>query len=246
MMLWDGQSEETTRCLWTNEMTQEASQLSEFLFGPLSTKEGRLRRARVARVGFYHDSTLVPPDPRPHEPITISVRVGADVAVEEARLLYSTDGTLPADSQGSTSKSIPMHRTAIEWDTLQWCYLETWSAEIPGQPDGTHVQYLIQGTTPTGNVIYSPTFDTSGSLLTDNLDDFDTRFLEHLNRLDRPRIYGFYVDHEEIPVWLPEAVIYQIFVDPLHPTRVQSSPHPQTAEVSMAGRQRASRPNWII
>lgn len=198
-------------------MTQEASQLPEFLFGPLSTKEGRLKRARLARVGFYHDSTFVPPDPRPNEPITISVRVGADVAVEVVTLFYTVDGTLPSDAQDSASTRAPMQRTATEWDTLQWCYLETWSAEIPGQPDGTHVQYLIQGTNPTGNVIYSPTFDTSGSLFVDNLDDFDTRFLEHHNRLERPQIYGFHVDHEEIPTWLREAVIYQIFVDRFAP-----------------------------
>lgn len=198
-------------------MTQETSQLSEFLFGPLSTKEGRLRRARLARVGFYHDSTLDPPDPRPHEPITITVRVGADVAVEEVTLWYTTDGTLPSDTQGSTSTRVPMQRTAIEWDTLQWCYLETWSVEIPGQPDGTHVQYLIRGTTPTGDVIHSPTFDMGGPLFAENLDDFDTRFLEHLNRLERPQIYSFYVDHEEIPTWLREAIFYQIFVDRFAP-----------------------------
>ncbi len=198
-------------------MTQTVPQLPEFLFGPLSTKEGRLRRARLARVGFYHDSTLDPPDPRSHEPITISVRVGADVAVEEVTLFYTTDGTLPADALGSASTRVPMQRTAIEWDTLQWCYLETWSAEIPGQPDGTHVQYLIQGTTPAGNVIYSPTFDMSGPLFADNPDDFDTRFLEHLTRLERPQIYGFYLDQEEVPTWLREAIIYQIFVDRFAP-----------------------------
>jgi cyclomaltodextrinase len=198
-------------------MTQEARQLPEFLFGPLSTKEGRLRRARLARVGFYHDAMLDPPDPRPHEPITISVRIGADVTVEKVTLFYTADGTLPSDAQGSASTRVPMQRTAIEWDTLQWCYLETWSAEIPGQPDGTHIQYLIRGTTPTGNVIYSPTFDMSGPLFAGNLDDFDTRFLEHLNRLERPQVYGFYVDHEETPVWLREAIIYQIFVDRFAP-----------------------------
>jgi glycosidase len=122
-----------------------------------------------------------------------------------------------------------MHRTAIEWDTLQWCYLETWSAEIPGQPDGTHVQYLIQGKTPTGKVINSPTFDTSGPLFADNLDDFDTRFLEHLNRLERPHIYGFYIDREEIPVWLREAVTYQIFVD-------RFAPNPGAEFATPAGR----------
>jgi len=131
-----------------NEMAQEAPQLSEFLFGPLSTKEGRLRRARLARVGFYHDSTLDPPDPRPHEPITVSVRVGADVAIREAKLFYTTDGTRPLDLQGSTTTSLPMQRTAIEWDTLQWCYLETWSAEIPGQPSVSLVAGSEQSTHP--------------------------------------------------------------------------------------------------
>jgi glycosidase len=145
------------------------------------------------------------------------VRVGADVAIEEATLYYTVDGTLPTITQDVPSARVPMQRTAIEWDTLQWGYLETWSAEIPGQPDGTHVQYLIQGITPTGGAIYSPTFDTGGPLFSRSPDDFDTRFLEYLSRLDSPQMCGFYVDHDEPPVWLQEAIIYEIFVDRFAP-----------------------------
>lgn len=201
-------------------MTQEGAtgtRMPEFLFGVLSTKEGRLRRARLSRMGFYHDSVLDPLDPRPGEPITISVRVGADVVVEAATLFYTTDGTAPSDGQESACSRLPMQRAGVEWDTLQWCALETWSAEIPGQPKGTHLQYLIQGTTPKGTIIYSPSFDLEGPLFRDSRDDFDTRTLEHLGRLDRPQIYGFVVDEEAIPTWLREAVIYQIFVDRFAP-----------------------------
>ena len=189
----------------------------EFLFGELSTKEGRLRRARLSGYGFYHDSILHPPDPKPGEPITISVRVGVDVDVKKVTLFYTTDGTTPSKTRESACPHVSMQRTKIEWDTLQWGALETWSAQIPGQPAGTHVQYLIQGTTPEGKKIYSPTFNMKWFLSNDIRDDFDTRTLEHLSRIDPPQIYGFIVDEEVIPSWLDEAIIYQVFVDRFAP-----------------------------
>jgi len=207
-----------------NAMTEESAsdvKVPEFLFGDLSTKEGRLRRARASRFGFYHDPILQPLDPKRGEPITVSVRVGVDIDIKEASLFYSKDGTSPSDSQDAACPHISMQRTGIDWDTLQWCVLETWSAQIPGQPAGTHLQYLIQGTTPEGKVIYSPTFDLDSPLFNSDRDDFGTRTLEHLSRIDSPYIYGFVVDEQVIPTWLDEAIIYQIFVDRFAPAARQ-------------------------
>ncbi|WP_413162220.1 glycoside hydrolase family 13 protein [Capilliphycus salinus ALCB114379] len=197
-------------------------QLPEFIFGHLSTKEGRLKQARTTRVGFDHDSALHPHDPAENQAITISVRVGVDIAIKAVTLYYTTDGTLPQVPSANPDRdphlfSIPMRRTEIQWDTLQWGYLETWTAEIPGQPKNTHIQYLIQGMTNTGTIVYSPYFDTAARELTDNLDDFDLPFIKKQARKNSPQIYGFYVDNETIPTWLREAVIYQIFVDRFAP-----------------------------
>ena len=76
------------------EETIESPELPEFILGTLSTKEGRLKRARIGRIGFYHDSALDPPDPKAGEPVTISVRVGAEIAVELLKQLPSPVGDL--------------------------------------------------------------------------------------------------------------------------------------------------------
>ena len=69
--------------------------LPEFVFGTLSTPEGRARRARSAGFGFYHDATTEPPDPQPGVPITVAAQAGAGVAVEAATLSFTVDGSAP-------------------------------------------------------------------------------------------------------------------------------------------------------
>ena len=197
--------------------SQPAGQPLEFIFGPLSTREGRLRQARLARLGFVHDSILEPADPGPGQPIRITARAGADIAVEAASLFYTTDGSPHTDAPGSASTRLPMQRTGLEWDTLGWCYLERWTAEIPGQPGGTQVQYLIRGTAPGGQAIYSPSYNTQAPAFVQSAADFDPKVARQLARQPSHQVYGFVVDEEPIPAWLHDAVIYQIFVDRFAP-----------------------------
>ena len=112
--------------------------LPEFIFGTLSKKEGRLQQARMSRVGLYHDGTTKPLDPRENESITITVKLGIDVNIKALNIYYTTDGSLPEVSKKNDNSNqkllkIGMKRTEIEWDTLQWHYLEKWEGEIPPQ-----------------------------------------------------------------------------------------------------------------
>jgi hypothetical protein len=68
---------------------------TEFIFGSLSTAAGRVQRARTLRVGLQHDAVLCPIDPRPDEPIKITVRAGLGAALKTATLCYTIDGTHP-------------------------------------------------------------------------------------------------------------------------------------------------------
>jgi len=191
-------------------MTVNAANLPEFIFGQLSTPKGRLNRVNTLKLGLSHD--FLPLDPKPNEPIKISVHVGAEVGVKSITLYYSTDGTIP---DSLTANSLSMQRTEIQWDTLQWCYLETWSAEIPGQLQGTYVQYAIKAITNTGRDIGCPYVDEAA--LKSLGDSFDQTFLKRLENSPSPQIFGVYVDEESIPTWLQEAVIYQIFVERFAP-----------------------------
>jgi len=194
-------------------MTANSSQLPEFIFGTLSTSQGRLQQVCTQALGLRHDHTY-PLDPLPEQPITIKVKGGNKLAVKSLTLFYTTDGTTPSIE----SISIPMERTELKWDTLQWSYLETWSAVIPGQPQGTHIQYLIQGITITGELIYCPYVDLEAVKASAESDNFDIASLEQLWRRPYPQIYGFYVDREIIPQWLREGIIYQVFVDRFAPS----------------------------
>jgi glycosidase len=192
-------------------MEKESHRLPEFIFGKLSTEKGRLESVKSQKWGLNAELCLYPLDPQANEPIEIRVRVGGDVAVKSVILHYTTDGTLPKvdiNQIDSSTKIIVMERQKIEWDTLQWFYIEEWFATIPEQTQGTHVQYLISAITTTEQVIYSPYFPNL------NLTDSSlTRF----NQKNQAQIYGFYVDSEIIPLWFREAVIYQIFVDRFAP-----------------------------
>ncbi len=102
----------------------------EFVFGHLSTPEGRAARAQMAHEGFYHDLLLEPADPQPGQDVTIAARAGAHVTIDAATLHYTTDGAHPVPGQPNTH-SVPMQCTGVDWDTLTWSYGERWTALIP-------------------------------------------------------------------------------------------------------------------
>jgi cyclomaltodextrinase / maltogenic alpha-amylase / neopullulanase len=196
--------------------------LPEFVFGPLSTVEGRARRAASAGFGFYHDGILEPLDPRPGEPIIVTARAGTGVAIQTATLSYTVDGSRPETPAESTAEAatshLPMARTTVTWDTVGWRYVERWTATIPGQPAGTHVRYLISALTATGETIYTPHFDLNAAEFAANPGAFDVSFFQRVARNGSPQLYEFNVDEDTIPAWLREAVIYQIFVDRFAPS----------------------------
>ena len=184
----------------------------EFTFGPLSTVEGRAQRSRSQGVGLQHHNRIEPPDPLPGQPVTITIQAGAGVAIRSATLLYTLDGSHPRRSSPATIET-PFLRTALNWDTLSWSYLETWKAEIPGQGEGTLVQYQVVAETIDGREIPCPFINDDNLQAGGRLESLDLRYLHRLQRDPEPPIYAYRVDSLEIPDWLREAVIYQVFVD---------------------------------
>ncbi|MFN8475671.1 MAG: alpha-amylase family glycosyl hydrolase [Anaerolineae bacterium] len=192
----------------------------EFIFGAMSTEAGRTRRARTQSLGFIHEITPSPADPRPGEAITLKVRVGSDVAVKSVALTYTTDGSPPKLSDptpDSPSICVAMARSRIVWDTLSWGFVEEWAATIPPQANGVWVNYVISAVTDADQLIVSPYFRLEGQGSRENLDTHFMRQMERRARNGQPQTYGFQVDEEIIPQWLREAVIYQIFVDRFAP-----------------------------
>ena len=197
-------------------MDLHSDEAAEFIFGPLSTAEGRVQRARTLHVGLQHVDLLRPIDPRPTEAITISIRAGLGMTLQAATLHYTIDGTLPEWNTLSTLR-LAMQRESSQWDTLTWSYVEMWCAIIPGQPAGTRVRYTITATTSAGEAISCPHIDVSAPELRAHPDAFDQRYIHRLLRNPAPQVYEFIVDDLAIPHWLRTAIIYQIFVDRFAP-----------------------------
>jgi hypothetical protein len=148
--------------------------LPEFIFGALSTEEGRLRQARLERAGLVHPVQQLVLAPEPGEEMTIRARVGAELAVAAMELRYRTVSASDAWWAQTNAPAIdpvaaaagpvgevvvPMARTRLDWDTLAWGYGEEWSAPIPGQPAGTAIFYTIHATTVTGTPLACPHLD---------------------------------------------------------------------------------------
>ena len=71
-----------------------------------------------------------------------------------------------------------------------------WQGQIPGQVDGTLVQYRIEGwrSYAEPNSVWSREM---------NLD----------RTVERPALYGYWVDNQTVPAWAHEAIVYHVFVD---------------------------------
>ena len=92
-------------------------------------------------MGLFHDCVLIPAIPKENDSIEIRVRAGAEIAVKRMTLYYRTGNTaFQSPFDWEDAMSLAMKRFEVEWDTLQWCYLEQWRAIIAGQPQGTFVQ----------------------------------------------------------------------------------------------------------
>ena len=75
--------------------------MEEFIFGTLATDELKLVHHRAARRGVHHRHDLIPRDPNPDQPVTLTVTVGPDVVADGVACYYTTDQCEPAGTDHS-------------------------------------------------------------------------------------------------------------------------------------------------
>jgi hypothetical protein len=102
--------------------SQPPADRPEFIFGALSTEDGRLREVRLERAG---------------QEIPIRVRVGAELAVAAMEGRY---GVIPLRAKDRPEppkeERLAMALDHLAWNTLSWGMGQEWSACLPGQPAG--------------------------------------------------------------------------------------------------------------
>ena len=154
--------------------------MKEFIFGTLSTSEKRLEYLREQRRGLRHDYRLAPLAPVDGRPVTITVTAGLDSSISQVRCLVVEPEKL----------EIPLSITRIEWDLLNWGYIQFWQCNLPPQPAGTIVRYTIEAKSS-------------------NKDEPELA--------DGGAVFSYYVGDPAPPDWASQAVIYQVFPDRFYP-----------------------------
>jgi len=193
------------------------------VFGTLATDELKLVHHRAARTGLQHGHDLSPRDPAPGQPVTLTVRVGPDLAAEHVACYYTLDSSQPTGAHGvaSNGQVLMLEQAEVVWDTLVWGYVTKWKAALPAQPEGAVVRYHIGAWAGDGPETFADWPDVQTAAEQAAHAFFTGRSLPDVPLGDPSRGHTFtcHVDRLGPPAWAREAVIYHIFVDRFYPGR---------------------------
>jgi glycosidase len=183
----------------SNQPVDSPTVMQDFVFGALESDANTLAAERQRWSSLRHHYAIDPLDPQPGQPVTLTVTVGRDALVERVTAYVSTDGSQPAGAQGQATNgfAVELQRVETRFQFIYWDYAEVWQGQIPGQPEGTHVRYVIEGWLDGASL-------WSNELRIDGTSEVKTT-------------YGYTVDRFQTPAWAHEAVVYQVLVDRFAP-----------------------------
>lgn len=180
-------------------MNDSPTVMQDFVFGALESDANTLAAERQRWSGIRHHHAIDPLDPEPGQPVTITVTVGRDVLVERVTAYVTTDGSQPAGVRGVASNgfAVDLQRVETRFQFIYWDFAEVWQGQVPGQPEGTHVRYVIEGWQGDASIWSNePRIDGTSEAMT---------------------TYGYTADRFHTPAWAHEAVVYQVLVDRFAP-----------------------------
>lgn len=180
--------------------------MEDFVFGTLATDNLKLLHHRARRRGIQHAYQIEPRDPKPDEPIILSVTLGPDLAA--LRVVCHLNGEL-----------LDFEKKETVWDTLVWGYVETWALTLAGQSDGTVLRYRISAIEADGRETFAdfPEVQTSIELATNAFFKGETPPDVQPGDRTTGNFFVLSIDTLTPPQWARDAVIYQIFVDRFFP-----------------------------
>ncbi len=165
--------------------------MDDFIFGTLSTDALRQGRVRELHGSVTHAFRRDPLDPKPDQPLTLYLSAGPDYHTSKAWVYWTTDGTDPLGSNGVAENGFATEMTpnGAEWDLPLWGYIQNFRAALPPLRAGTRLRYRCAALTY-----------CKGELLA-----------------DKGAYYGLYIDHDPLPEWASQAVVYHILMDRFNP-----------------------------
>lgn len=143
----------------------------------------------------------MPLAPAPGEPCCVIATSGSDRPFRHAALYYTTDGSKPT----LASHHVSMNGGEVQWD-VRTGFLTRWQGVIPGQPDGTVIRYRIGGWRSVDRTEPPDQWAQDGQ-------GFWFRKPSELGITT----FSYVVGSSQLPGWMCDAVIYQIFLDRFHP-----------------------------
>lgn len=176
----------------TTAALSESVSLSDFIFGTLATNEQRLHALISGQEGLTFEYQMTPRDPKPDQPVQIEVTAGPAAPVLEVFIHYTLDGSTPQLGAENT-RTLPTMRGKVEWNTLLWGYVRHFHGELPAQPEGKTVRFLVSGLTQDGVRLWAQ--DERGRT-----------------------VFSYTLDRHTVPSWAQDAVFYHIFLDRFAPT----------------------------
>jgi cyclomaltodextrinase len=195
--------------------------VEDHIFGTLATDDLKLVHHRAARRGLQHNHDITPRDPQPDQPVTIMVRVGTGLDVEQIACYYTLDNSEPVGRCGTAhnGQTVMLEPVEVVWDTLAWSYLKTWQAVLPPQPDGTIVKYRIGAWTDDRPEVFADWPDAQLTAERAAAAFFRDELLPETPPGDpgSGHTFTYHVDRLDAPTWARDAVIYQVFVDRFYP-----------------------------
>lgn len=173
----------------------------DYFFGSYVTPQDQRRRF-VARNGVAHAGELVPNDPLPGQPVSISIITYASLPVDRVAVYYTTDGSAPDGARGAAARGQVALASLVAADAGEIerageTVVRRWQATLPGLPDGTLVRYRIDAWNSDG---------PSQHWLADADDPIGSPAPEG-------REFAYHVDRRAAPDWVHDAIVYHIFVD---------------------------------
>jgi glycosidase len=154
--------------------------MDDFVFGSLSTIEKRVAHYQAWRRGIQHHSLIAPRAPGAADAPLLTVLVGGQQVITRIDCEVSQPETAV----------YALSCTKIDWDLLNWQYLQTWQVTLPPQSEGTIVRYRIAAYAKQSD---SPIYAGDGQL------------------------FSYLVGDPAPPEWAAGAIVYQIFPDRFYP-----------------------------